>query len=167
MSMTDDTNDTLAIEDEPSVDVTEVPTDDEPAAAADEPSGSLGLEADPAEADPAEAGADVAGADADGGGSVEGVLDEDEFLEAAAPKPESPYDRPGKWFVLHTQSGYENKVKQNLEARSKSMNMEHNILEISVPLEDVVEVRNGKKVTVQKKMFPGYLLLRCHLNDDS
>ena len=90
------------------------------------------------------------------------VIDEDELLEeAAAPKVESPYDRPGQWYVLHTQSGYENKVRQNLEARTRSMNMEERIHEIVIPLEDVVEIRNGKKVVVQKKMFPGYLLVRC------
>ena len=99
---------------------------------------------------------------------AEDALSEDEFLESeAVAKPESPYDRPGRWYVLHTQSGYENKVKHNLEARTKSMNMEGSILEVSIPLEDVVEVRNGKKVVVQKKMFPGYLLVRCHLDDDS
>jgi len=99
---------------------------------------------------------------------AEDALSEDEFLESeAVAKPESPYDRPGRWYVLHTQSGYENMVKHNLEARTKSMNMEGSILEVSIPLEDVVEVRNGKKVVVQKKMFPGYLLVRCHLDDDS
>jgi transcription termination/antitermination protein NusG len=96
------------------------------------------------------------------------VIDEDELLEeAAAPKVESPYDRPGRWYVLHTQSGYENKVRQNLEARTRSMNMEERIHEVMIPLEDVVEIRNGKKVVVQKKMFPGYLLVRCNLDDDS
>ena len=86
---------------------------------------------------------------------------------APAPKPESPYNRPGKWFVLHTQSGYENKVRQNLEARTSSMNMEHRIYEVVIPMEDVVEFKAGKKVVVQKKMFPGYLLVRCFLDDDS
>ena len=96
------------------------------------------------------------------------VLNEDDFLEEeAAPRAISPYDRPGKWYVLHTQSGYENKVRQNLEARTKSMNMEERIHEIVIPLEDVSEIRNGKKVVVQKKMFPGYLLVRCRLDDDS
>ena len=60
-------------------------------------------------------------------------------------KKESPYDRPGRWFVVHTQSGYENKVKQNLETRTSSMNLEDRILEIVIPMEDVVEFRNGKK----------------------
>ena len=97
---------------------------------------------------------------------VDEAISEDELLEAPV-RPQSPYDRPGRWFVLHSQSGYENKVRQNLEARTKSMNMEERIYEIVVPLEDVSEIRNGKKVVVQKKMFPGYLLIRCELDDDS
>jgi transcriptional antiterminator NusG len=118
---------------------------------------------DAAEARDAEEAAETADGD-----SEADVLDEDELLEeAAAPKVESPYDRPGRWYVLHTQSGYENKVRQNLEARTRSMNMEERIHEVMIPLEDVVEIRNGKKVVVQKKMFPGYLLVRCNLDDDS
>lgn len=81
--------------------------------------------------------------------------------------PVSPYDRPGRWYVLHTQSGYENKVRKNLEARISSMNMEERIFEVVIPMEDVVEFKNGKKVVVQKKVFPGYLLCRMKLNDDS
>ncbi|HEY5025568.1 MAG TPA: transcription termination/antitermination protein NusG [Acidimicrobiales bacterium] len=80
---------------------------------------------------------------------------------------ESPYDRPGRWFVVHTYAGYENKVKSNLESRIVSMNMEDRIFEVVIPMEDVVEFKNGKKVVVQKKVFPGYLLTRCDLNDDS
>jgi transcription termination/antitermination protein NusG len=97
------------------------------------------------------------------------VIDEDELFEEEdlTPKKESPYDRPGKWFVVHTQSGYENKVKQNLGTRTSSMNLEDRILEIVIPMEDVVEFRNGKKVNVSKKMFPGYLLVRCFLDDAS
>jgi transcriptional antiterminator NusG len=96
------------------------------------------------------------------------ILDEDALLdEAAAVALESPYDRPGRWFVVHTQSGYEKKVKQNLEARISSMNMEERIHEVVIPMEDVVEFKNGKKVVVQKKVFPGYLLVRCNLDDDS
>jgi transcription termination/antitermination protein NusG len=85
----------------------------------------------------------------------------------APTRRDSPYDRPGRWYVLHTQSGYENKVKSNLEARTQSMNMEERIFEIVIPLEDVVEFKNGKKVVVQKKVFPGYLLVRLRLDDDS
>jgi transcription termination/antitermination protein NusG len=80
---------------------------------------------------------------------------------------ESPYDRPGQWFVVHTYAGYENKVKSNLESRIVSMNMEDRIFEVVIPMEDVVEFKGGKKVVVQKKVFPGYLLTRCDLDDDS
>ncbi|HJO80139.1 MAG TPA: transcription termination/antitermination protein NusG [Acidimicrobiales bacterium] len=69
--------------------------------------------------------------------------------------------------MVHTQSGYENKVCKNLQARTESMNLEDRILEIVIPMEDVVEFKNGKKVTVAKKMFPGYLLVRCYLDDAS
>ena len=103
------------------------------------------------------------------GGAVQ-VLTEDELLEEDAEPPapvESPYDRPGKWFVVHTQSGYEKKVKSNLEARTQSMNMESRIYEVVIPMEDFVEFKGGKKQVVQKKVFPGYLLVRCKLDDDS
>lgn len=93
------------------------------------------------------------------------VLDEDALLEPQVDEV-SAYDRPGKWFVVHTQSGYEKKVKQNLEARIQSFNMEEKIYEVAVPMEDVVEFKNGRKVVVQKKMFPGYLLIRCRRGDD-
>ncbi len=94
------------------------------------------------------------------------VIDAEDLI-APAPKVDSPADRPGKWFVVHTQSGYEKKVKQNLEARTSSMNMEGRIHEVVIPMEEVVEFKGGKKVVVEKKMFPGYLLVRCHLDDDS
>ncbi|MFN8039503.1 MAG: transcription termination/antitermination protein NusG [Acidimicrobiales bacterium] len=80
---------------------------------------------------------------------------------------DNPWRRPGRWYVVHTQSGYEKKVKQNLEARTSSMNMEERIHEVVIPMEDVVEFKSGKKQVVQKKMFPGYLLVRCELDDDS
>ncbi len=98
---------------------------------------------------------------------VEELLDAEAADAAAAARPpvESPYDRPGRWYVVHSQSGYENKVRQNLGARTASMHLEDRIHEIVIPMEDVVEFRNGKKVTVSKKMFPGYLLVRCSLDD--
>src|SRR3954447_23701613 len=80
---------------------------------------------------------------------------------------ESPYDRPGQWFVVHTYAGYENKVKNNLMSRIASINMEERIFEVVIPMEDVAEFKNGKRVVVQKKVFPGYLLVRCDLDDDS
>jgi transcription termination/antitermination protein NusG len=96
------------------------------------------------------------------------VVEADDLLEQeAAPREVSPFDRPGRWFVAHTQSGYEKKVKQNLEARISSMNMEDRIYEVVIPMEDLVEFRGGKKVVVPRKMFPGYLLVRCELDDDA
>ncbi len=87
--------------------------------------------------------------------------------EAAAPTEPSPYDRPGNWFVVHTYAGYENKVKQNLASRVRSMNVEDRIYEVVIPMEDVIEFKGGRKVVVQKKVFPGYLLVRQELDDDS
>ena len=78
----------------------------------------------------------------------------------------SPYDRPGKWYVVHTQSGYENKVQGNLAQRTKAMNKEDYIHEVVIPLENVVEFKQGKRVEVQKKMFPGYILVRARMNDE-
>ena len=96
------------------------------------------------------------------------VADEDELFVAEPPvRPRSPFDRPGRWYVVHTQSGHEKKAQQNLAARTASMNMEERIYESVIPMEDVVEFKNGKKVVVQKKMFPGYLLVRAELDDDA
>ena len=98
------------------------------------------------------------------------VLDEDDlFDEDAEPavQRESAFDRPGNWYVVHTQSGYEKKVRQNLRARAASMHLEDRILEVEIPMEDVDEFRNGKKVTISKKVFPGYLLVRCYLDDEA
>lgn len=95
----------------------------------------------------------------------EASSDEDEPV--AVPQPTSPYDLPGDWYVIHSYSGYENKVKANLETRIQSMHMEDRIFEVHIPMEDVVEFKGGKKVTVPKKVFPGYLLVRMSLDDDS
>ncbi len=113
----------------------------------------------------------------DGEPAPEPALSEDELLGAEAfpeegeeepePQVESPYDRPGSWYVVHTYAGYENKVKSNLESRIASMNMEDRIYEVVIPMEDVIEFKGGKRVVVQKKVFPGYLLVRCFLDDDS
>ncbi|HEX6299256.1 MAG TPA: transcription termination/antitermination protein NusG [Acidimicrobiia bacterium] len=87
--------------------------------------------------------------------------------EPVVAPPASPYDMPGDWYVIHSYSGYENKVKANLETRIQSMHMEDRIFEVHIPMEDVVEFKGGKKVTVPKKVFPGYILVRMTLDDDS
>jgi len=87
-------------------------------------------------------------------------LDEDSYVPSA-------YDRPGRWYVVHTYSGYENKVSSNLKNVIASRGMEDRVFEVVIPMEDVVEFKGGKKVTVQKKVFPGYLLVRSDLDDDA
>jgi len=72
-----------------------------------------------------------------------------------------------KWYVVHTYSGYENKVKNNLEHRIDSMHMKDRIYEVVVPVEDVLEYKSGKKQLVQKKLLPGYILIHMDLDDDS
>ena len=72
-----------------------------------------------------------------------------------------------KWYVIHTYSGYENKVKANLERRIASMNMENKIFRVLVPMEDEVEVKNGQKKVSKKKVFPGYVLVEMIMTDDS
>ena len=80
---------------------------------------------------------------------------------------DDPWTRPGSWYVVHTQSGYEKKVTANLHARIQSMNMEDKIFEVVIPMEEVVEFKNGRRQTVQRKVFPGYLLVRCVMDDES
>ena len=92
---------------------------------------------------------------------------DEEGEEDAGPREPSPYDRPGEWFVVHTYAGYENKVKSNLASRVRSMNMEERIFEVVIPMEDVIEFKAGRKTVVPKKVFPGYLLVRLNLDDDS
>ena len=104
--------------------------------------------------DEADADADLDRRDEDGAEASEDVTDD-------------PTMRPGQWYVVHTQSGYEKKVTANLEARIQSMNMEDKIYEIVIPMEEVDEFKNGKKQTVQRKVFPGYLLVRCIMDDES
>jgi transcription termination/antitermination protein NusG len=125
--------------------------DEEPADAADSDSDTA---AEGSASDEADTDADVDSHDDDGGEASESVMDD-------------PTLRPGQWYVVHTQSGYEKKVTANLEARIQSMNMEDKIYEIVIPMEEVDEFKNGKKQTVQRKVFPGYLLVRCVMDDES
>ncbi len=104
----------------------------------------------------------------------EAVLDESaelvdvvEEAPAEMDKSISPYDRPGRWYVIHSYAGYENRVQQNIETRMHSMNVENRIHEIVIPMEDVIEFKNGKKTVVKKKVFPGYVLIRMDLDDDT
>jgi transcription termination/antitermination protein NusG len=93
------------------------------------------------------------------------------------PEPEAPTGAdellealrraPGDWYVVHSYAGYENRVKQNLETRIQSLNMEDYIFQIEVPMEEAVEVKNGQRKKVKRNKFPGYVLVRMDLTPDS
>jgi transcriptional antiterminator NusG len=122
--------------------------------------------ADEAEA-AAEATADEAGESVESGDAESG--------EAEAEVEVDPYDefktelrmKPGKWYVVHSYAGFEKRVKQNIENRKISMNMEDAIYEIQVPMEDVVEIKNGQRKLVNRVRIPSYVLVRMDLNEDS
>jgi transcriptional antiterminator NusG len=78
-----------------------------------------------------------------------------------------PFSGPGDWYVIHTYAGYENKVKTNLGSRIQTMQMQDKIFDVVVPMEDVMEIKGGRKQVVQKKVFPGYLLVKMLYDNDS
>ncbi len=80
---------------------------------------------------------------------------------------EGSFKGPGEWYVVHTYAGYENKVKANLESRIHTMQMEDKIFDVHIPMEDVMEIKSGKKQVVQRKVFPGYLLVKMIYDNDS
>jgi transcriptional antiterminator NusG len=87
--------------------------------------------------------------------------------DAAGERRRSPLRGPGEWYVVHTYAGYENKVKTNLESRIHTMQMEEKIFNVHIPMEDVMEIKGGKKQVVQRKVFPGYLLVKMIYDNDS
>ncbi|MDP9311256.1 MAG: transcription termination/antitermination protein NusG [Chloroflexota bacterium] len=84
-----------------------------------------------------------------------------------APRATATSGEEARWYVIHTYSGYENKVKQNLEHRIDSMEMRDQIFRVVVPTEEEIEIKNGQRRTVNKKVFPGYVLVQMKLTDDS
>ncbi|MEV1288194.1 transcription termination/antitermination protein NusG [Micromonospora sp. NPDC049679] len=109
--------------------------------------------------------------------SVEAASEPD-FAPVAEPEPDEDYDpvaelrqklryAPGDWYVVHSYAGYENKVKTNLETRITSLDMEEFIYQVEVPTREEVEVKNGKRLQVQNKVFPGYILVRMELTAES
>jgi transcriptional antiterminator NusG len=109
---------------------------------------------------PSDAAVEAAG-DAGTNAAVEDV----EVAESVSMSPRAKDDR--NWFVVHTYSGYENKVKANLERRIHSMNMQDKIFRVLVPMEDEVEFKDGKRKITPKKVFPGYVLVEMTMDDQS
>ena len=119
------------------------------------------------------------------------VLDEDAVAEVAAAadiveaaeidaetepaEPEDPYEAfraelrslPGKWYVIHSYAGFERKVKANIEQRKNTLEVEEDIYQVEVPMEDVVEIKNGQRKMVTRVRIPGYVLVRMELNEDT
>ena len=95
---------------------------------------------------------------------------EEETAEAEEPAVAAtadPFTGAGEWYVIHTYAGYENKVKTNLQSRINTMQMQDKIFDVVIPMEDVMEIKGGRKQVVQKKVFPGYLLVKMVYDDDS
>jgi transcriptional antiterminator NusG len=141
---------------DPEVEAAASSDDDEPAddaadAVADEVESDAGDEAD-AESD----------ADADAEDS-----EDEEAADPAAEMREALRRAPGAWYVVHSYAGYENKVKTNLETRIGTLDMEDYIFQVEVPTEEVTEIKNGQRKQVQRKVLPGYILVRMDLNDAS
>ncbi|MGH8870335.1 MAG: transcription termination/antitermination protein NusG [Actinomycetes bacterium] len=146
----------------------EAPEQAVPAELATEPEGSADL-------DGADGGAPAApGPDADD--EPDGELALEPEVEAKADEPEvdkaeefrlSLLALPGDWYVVHSYAGYENRVKANLENRTASLNMEEFIFQVEVPQEQVTEVKAGKRQQVKRNKFPGYVLVRMELTDES
>ncbi|MEO7195575.1 MAG: transcription termination/antitermination protein NusG [Pseudonocardiaceae bacterium] len=108
----------------------------------------------------------------------EAIAEADGNAEVAPLEPPEPLDpveefraalakAPGKWYVVHSYAGYENKVKANLETRTQTLDVEDYIFQVEVPTEEVTEIKNGQRKQVQRKVLPGYILVRMDLNDAS
>lgn len=90
----------------------------------------------------------------------------DSSTPVAAPSPEAPADGPA-WFVVHCYSGYENKVRHNLEQRIETMGMKDKIFDVVIPTQEEIEVKDGKRRTVERHIFPGYVLVNMALSEES
>lgn len=153
----------------------ETPAESGPDGAAiesDESTGAAGVDSDAT-------GIDV-GAKSDATGSD--VSDESDLTAqvtetAAEPEPAAPDPvaemkaalrrQPGEWYVIHSYAGYENKVKANLETRVQNLDLVDYIFQVEVPTEKVTEIKNGQRKDVDRKVLPGYILVRMELNDES
>jgi transcriptional antiterminator NusG len=98
--------------------------------------------------------------------------DEDGDIESDENDPNAEFRRalrvaPGDWYVVHSYAGYEKKVKGNLQNRIQSLNMEDYIFQIEVPEEEVMEIKNGQRKQVKRNIYPGYVLVRLDLTDES
>lgn len=139
---------------------------DEDAEAAETGEGEAAEDGEGEAAEAEEAAADAGGAEE---GAADKPVEEPEVVEAGsatgrAAKAEAE-DDDMRWYVIHTYSGYEKKVKQSLEERVRTAGLGDDVAELLIPTEDIVEMKGGKKVVTAKKFFPGYLLVRMRMSD--
>jgi len=125
-----------------------------------------GIEAESAQADGSESDEDDA-ADADDADAHADAEESDEELDPVEEMRSALQRAPGEWYVVHSYAGYENKVKSNLETRVQTLDVEDYIYQVEVPTEEVTEIKNGQRKQVQRKVLPGYILVRMELNDQS
>jgi len=132
--------------------------------AADSDDTSGDADTDDADTDDAEADGD---ADADTVAAIAEETAEEEELDPVEEMRAALRRAPGDWYVVHSYAGYENKVKANLETRVQTLDVEDYIFQVEVPTEEVTEIKNGQRKQVQRKVLPGYILVRMDLNDQS
>jgi transcriptional antiterminator NusG len=147
---------TVEMRGEDALEAATVPVEDQGGRAVDEADELETVEEPAPESAPAEAVVEAPAAEAPAAEAVE-----------PAPTANDPFRGPGDWYVVHTYAGYENKVKANLESRIHTMQMEDKIFNVHIPMEDVMEIKGGKKQVVQRKVFPGYLLVKMEYDNDS
>jgi transcriptional antiterminator NusG len=133
------------------------------AADSDDTSGD-DADTDDADTDDAEADGD---ADTDTVAAIAEETAEEEELDPVEEMRAALRRAPGDWYVVHSYAGYENKVKANLETRVQTLDVEDYIFQVEVPTEEVTEIKNGQRKQVQRKVLPGYILVRMDLNDQS
>jgi transcriptional antiterminator NusG len=124
-------------------------------------------EVEQVESEDTDAQADVAVDENDAAVDEPAVAVEEENLDPAEEMRAALRHAPGDWYVVHSYAGYENKVKTNLETRIQTLDMEDFIFQVEVPTEEVTEIKNGQRKQVQRKVLPGYILVRMELNDAS
>ena len=174
--MTERTTDELTMETDELVadaDLTSTAPDVEPASPDEVEAARAALAAEPETDEAEEADVDEVEAEAEPAEPAPEPEAVNEAREAARLSREAP--RPGdvpdgevkQWYVIHTYSGYENKVKANLEHRIESMGVEDQIFQVLVPMEEEIEIRNGQRQTVNRKVFPGYVLVEMAMSDES
>jgi transcriptional antiterminator NusG len=113
--------------------------------------------------------ADAADSEAvvEGDVAAEAAPEEDEDVDPAVALKKDLRSKPGNWYVIHSYAGYENKVKANLETRVQNLDVGDYIFQVEVPIEEVTEIKNGQRKQVNRKVLPGYILVRMDLTDES